>query len=94
MSCVSCKTVFMSIGADVIHGGHMEIIRKAAELGAVLVLSLDYRGNCGASFAQTHFDLYISKSKAGIQYLDSLDGPAAAIKEGSYGTNTFLIQKS
>lgn len=68
--------------------------RKAAELGAVLVLSLDYRGNCGASFAQTHFDLYISKSKAGIQYLDSLDGPAAAIKEGSYGTNTFLIQKS
>lgn len=68
--------------------------RKAAELGAVLVLSLDYRRNCGASFAQTHFDLYISKSKAGIQYLDSLDGPAEAIKEGSYGTNTFLIQKS
>lgn len=68
--------------------------RKAAELGAVLVLSLDYRGNCGASFAQTLFDLYISKSKAGIQYLDSLDGPAEAIKEGSYGTNTFLIQKS
>ena len=37
MSCVSCKTVFMSIGADVIHGGHMEIIRKAAELGELTV---------------------------------------------------------
>lgn len=36
--------------------------RKAAELSAVLVLSPDYRRNCGASFAQTRFDLYISKS--------------------------------
>lgn len=31
------KTVFMSIGADVIHGGHMEIIHKAAELGELTV---------------------------------------------------------
>lgn len=31
------KTVFMSIGADVIHGGHMEIIRKASELGELTV---------------------------------------------------------
>ena len=31
------KTVFMSIGADVIHGGHMEIIRRAAELGELTV---------------------------------------------------------
>ena len=31
------KTVFMSIGTDVIHGGHMEIIHKAAELGELTV---------------------------------------------------------
>ena len=31
------KTVFMSIGADVIHGGHMEIIHKAAQLGELTV---------------------------------------------------------
>ena len=31
------KTVFMSIAADVIHGGHMEIIHKAAELGELTV---------------------------------------------------------
>lgn len=31
------KTVFMSIGTDVIHGGHIEIIRRAAELGELTV---------------------------------------------------------
>lgn len=31
------KTVFMSIGADVIHGGHVEIIHKAAQLGELTV---------------------------------------------------------
>lgn len=31
------KTVFMSIGVDVIHGGHIEIIHKAAELGELTV---------------------------------------------------------
>ena len=31
------KTVFMSVGTDVIHGGHIEIIRKAAELGELTV---------------------------------------------------------
>lgn len=31
------KTVFMSIGADVIHGGHMEIVQRAAELGELTV---------------------------------------------------------
>ena len=27
------KTVFMSIGTDVIHGGHIEMISQAARLG-------------------------------------------------------------
>ena len=31
------KTVFMSIGTDVIHGGHMEIIHRAAQLGELTV---------------------------------------------------------
>lgn len=31
------KKVFMSISTDVIHGGHIEIIRKAAELGELTV---------------------------------------------------------
>lgn len=31
------KTVFMSIGTDVIHGGHIEMIRQAAQLGELTV---------------------------------------------------------
>lgn len=31
------KTVFMSIATDVIHGGHIEMIQRAAELGALTV---------------------------------------------------------
>ena len=29
------KKVFLSIGADFIHGGHIAIIKKAAELGEI-----------------------------------------------------------
>lgn len=68
--------------------------RKAAEMGTVLVLSLDYRDDCGASFARTQFDIYISKSKAGMQYLDSLDGQATVSTEGNYKANTFLVQST
>ena len=31
------KTIFMSMSTDVIHGGHINIIRKAAELGELTV---------------------------------------------------------
>lgn len=31
------KTVFMSVGTDVIHGGHIEMIRQAAQLGELTV---------------------------------------------------------
>ena len=35
--------------------------------------------------------MYISKSKAGEQYLDSLDGSNTVDKEGSYKKNKFLV---
>lgn len=44
------KTVFMSIGAEFIHGGHIAIIEKAAELGELIVgvlsdeVIMSYRG--------------------------------------------------
>lgn len=66
--------------------------RKAAKMGTVLALSLDYQESCGKSFARTQLAIYISKSKAGTQYLDSLDGPATVSTEGSYKANTFLVQ--
>ena len=66
--------------------------QKADEMDVMLVLSQDYRSNRGTGFVQTSYDIYISKSKAGKQYLDSLDGEAAVTKEGSYKANTFLVR--
>ena len=45
-------------------------------------------------FAQTYLHLYISASKAGGQYLDSLGGKAEVSSEGSYKKNTFLLDRS
>jgi len=57
----------------------------------MLVLSTDYRGDKLEDFTQTRFNIFISKTKAGTQYLDSLDGEATVATEGSYKANTFLV---
>ena len=62
-------------------------------LGAQLVLSLDYREVAAGDFAQTSLPLYISASKAGGQYLDSLGGKAEVSSEGSYKKNIFLVKQ-
>lgn len=64
---------------------------KADDLGTMLVLSSDYHP-VEQSFTRTLFDIYISKSKAGEQYLDSLDGPASVSAEGSYKSNSFFVR--
>ncbi len=66
--------------------------RKADALGAVLVLSNEYRGTNSEGFAVTKFNIYISKTKAGAQYLDSLGGQATVDTEGCYKSNTFLVR--
>lgn len=65
---------------------------KADDLGTMLVLSMDY---CppDQTFTQTRFEIYISKSKAGAQYLDSLDGQATVSEERSYKANSFLVRE-
>ena len=65
--------------------------RKASELDTMLVLSADYRGEAGPGFTWTKYAVYISKSKAGAQYLDSLGGQATVSAEGSYKANRFLV---
>lgn len=73
----------------------IKLVRQKAEaLGAMLVLSLDYRGAAKEGFAQTYLYLYISASKAGNQYLDSLGGQAKVSSEGSYKKNTFLVEQT
>lgn len=66
--------------------------RKAEELGVLLVLSYDYADVKPQGFTRTRLHLYISRSKGGAQYLDSLDGEATVTKEGSYSANTFLVK--
>lgn len=68
-------------------------VRKADELGVMLVLSKDYSGEEPEGFARAQFNIYISKTKAGAQYLDSLDGEATVSSEGSYKSNTFLVRQ-
>ncbi len=65
--------------------------KKALELGVALVLSWSYYSYVLEGFTQTRLNLYISKSKAGCQYLDSLDGQAAMDTEGSYKAGRFLV---
>lgn len=65
--------------------------KKAAELRALLVISFDYRKYATDEFISAYFSMYISKSKAGEQYLDSLGGSNQVNREGSYERNRFLI---
>ena len=65
---------------------------KAKSMNAVSVLSLLYASEfIVEQYARVGFYLYISKSKGGAQYLDSLSGPAVSSKEGSYEKNLFLV---
>ena len=68
--------------------------RKADELDTMLVLSADYRKECRSGFAWTQYAIYISKSKAGAQYLDSLGGQATVDSEGRYESGNFLVRSS
>lgn len=66
---------------------------KAKEMGARVVLSHDYRPVAAdMAFTAMNYYLYISKSKAGEQYLDSLGGSQGTSKEGSYYNNVFMLQ--
>ncbi len=65
--------------------------KKAAELRALLVISSGYQKYAPDDFISAYFSMYISRSKAGEQYLDSLGGSNHVDKEGSYERNRFLI---
>jgi len=66
---------------------------KADELDTRLVLSADYRDEDMHGFTWTRYAIYVSKSKAGAQYLDSLGGQAEVSSEGSYKANNFLVRE-
>jgi len=65
---------------------------KAAKMGAMLVVSNSYANIVRPDFTRTLFYVYISKSKAGAQYLDSLNGSAKVSDEGGYRSNNFFLR--
>lgn len=67
--------------------------RKAIRMNALLVLSNNYGTMSKKDYIYTKYYMYISRSKAGSQYLDSLSGQATVLDEGQYRSNNFLIWK-
>lgn len=70
--------------------------KKAKQLKAELVLSDSYKKYAleGKEFIRAKYYMYISASKNGEQYLDSLGGMAGASEEGSYEEGYFLLPES
>lgn len=70
--------------------------KKAKQLQAELVLSDTYKKFAleEKQFIRAKYYMYISESKNGEQYLDSLGGMAGARQEGSYEKGYFLFQES
>lgn len=66
---------------------------KAKKMDALLVLSKEYSEAADGQYVNTRYYMYISKSKASSQYLDSLNGSASVSDEGQYKANNFLIWK-
>lgn len=66
---------------------------KAKKLGAKLVLSCYYQDDVKTKeYIKSNYYLYISKSKNGSQYLDSLYGEASVSDSGDYSSNIFLLE--
>ena len=70
--------------------------KKAREMHAELVLSDSYKNYVlqEKKFIRTKYYMYISTSKNGQQYLDSLGGKAGVKEEGSYEKGYFLLEES
>lgn len=66
---------------------------KALHLGVMLVVSNNYSAATTEGYIKTAMHIYISKSKAGHQYLDSLSGPAKVSDEGTYHCDHFFIKQ-
>lgn len=65
--------------------------QKAMRLGAQLVFSMSYREQLHESLIPAFYSIYISKSKAGERYLDSMGGSNGIHKEGSYNREKYLV---
>lgn len=72
--------------------------RKAEKLGAELVMSHVYgkyllAGKNEKGYVWSNYYVYISKSKNGRQYLDSLGGKAKVTDSGSFRKSSFVVRE-
>ena len=68
--------------------------KSQKKLGARLVLSCYYQDDVKTKeYIKSNYYLYISKSKNGSQYLDSLYGEASVSDSGDYSSNIFFAGK-
>lgn len=71
------------------------VMQKAAAIGAVAVLARRYLGCYDRDqYVGSHFYVYISKSKNGQQYLDSMGGAAVTSHKEQYTGAVFLVEQA
>ena len=71
------------------------VTQKAAAIGAVAVLARRYLGCYDRDqYVGSQFYVYISKSKNGQQYLDSMGGAAATSHKEQYTGAVFLVEQA
>ena len=71
------------------------VTKKASSLNAVPVLANAYHhAFINEQYVRIGYYLYISRSKSGVQYLDSLSGSAETSTEGSYRKNILWVLKN
>ena len=66
---------------------------KAKKMQTLLTLSYFYEGKTNEEYTYNKLYMYISKSKAGEQYLDSLNGAATIQDEDKYKSSDFWVWK-
>ena len=76
----------------------MQKPEKAEKLGAELVMSRNYgkyllTGKNENGYVWSNYYVYISKSKNGRQYLDSLGGNATVSDSGSFRKSSFVLRE-
>ena len=71
------------------------VTQKAAAIGAVAVLARRYLGCYDRDqYVGSRFYVYISKSKNGQQYLDSMEGAAVTSHKEQYTGAVFLVEQA
>lgn len=67
--------------------------KKAESMNVLFAASVTYQGCLSNEMVPMFYSMYISRSKAGEQYLDSMGGSRCVNSEGSYDRKKYLLEK-